>query len=320
MIQLLRHHEIDQARWAACLAGAHQALVYAQAWYLDVVCGKNWEALVEIQDGAYVSVFPLPVKMLLGQKRMYQPLFTQQLGLVLTPASQKTSIIEYLALLPYRYAAVQYQMPWPGATNVPLSAPWQWRFRPNYELPLDKSYAQIRQQYSTNLRRNLTKASAFPLVLETTTSIEPLLSLFQRTKGQELPELRPRHYQKLAQLHQAAHRQGVGQVYEVREAGEVVAAAFMLYTPQRLTFLFGASSPQGRRRNAMAFLLDQLIREEAGTGKTFDFEGSEVPGVAKFYSGFGAQPVPYLSLSLQSKRTTVQWTLNVFTSLAKRLR
>ncbi|AKQ47360.1 hypothetical protein TH63_19625 [Rufibacter radiotolerans] len=320
MIQLLRHHEIDQTRWANCLARAYQPLVYAQAWYLDVVCGNNWEALVEIQGEAYVSVFPLPVKTLLVQKRVYQPLFTQQLGLITTPASQETTIEDYLALLPSSYAAVQYQLPWPTALPVTLPEPWHWRFRPNYELSLAPAYPDIQQQYSINLRRNLQKTAATSLKVGKIDSIDALLSLFQRTKGRELPELRPRHYQKLEQLHQAAQRQGVGQVYEVRQEEELLAAAFVLHTPHRVTFLFGASSLEGRRRNAIAFLLDQIIRQEAGSGKTFDFEGSEVPGVAKFYSGFGAQPVPYLSLSLQSKRTTVQWTLNVFTSLAKRLR
>lgn len=321
MIHLLRHHEIDPHKWDACLQQATRPLVYAQSWYLNVVCGNTWEALVEVQEnGAYVSLFPLPVKSFLGQKQVYQPWFTQQLGLFLTAQSQKTEIAEYLALLPIYYKAVQYQLPWPALEPVLLPQPWQWRLRPNYELSLAPDYASLSQAYSTNLRRNLKKAHAQAPLLVRSPSIDALLKLFRQTKGPEIPELKPRHYQTLRQLHAQASKHAMGEVWEVQLNGNVLAAAFMLKNADRTTFLFGASSAEGRANGAMPLLLDFLIKEEAGTGKTFDFEGSEVPGVAKFYGSFGAQPVPYLSLSLNSNRHVLPWPLTVFISLAKRLR
>ncbi|WP_223808797.1 GNAT family N-acetyltransferase [Rufibacter hautae] len=320
MIQLLRHHEIDFARWETCLQNAGESLVYLQAWYLEVVCSGEWEALVEIQADAYVSVFPLPVRRFLGTKKVYQPLFTQQLGLVVTAGSQHTSAEEYLSLAASLFGQVQYQMPWPEEAALNLTEPWTWRRRPNYELRLAPVYAEIRENYAINLRRNLKKTSQEQLTLVPTESIQPLLELFQNTKGKELPELRPRHYQKLAVLYAQAKQHGVGEVWEVHRQNKLLAAAFILRTAQRTTFLFGASSAEGRTHNAMAFLLDQLLQQEAGSGKTFDFEGSEVPGVAKFYAGFGAQPVSYVSLSLQPNPSVLSWTPNVFRFLARHLR
>ncbi|WP_181307776.1 GNAT family N-acetyltransferase [Rufibacter sp. XAAS-G3-1] len=320
MIQVLRHHEINFARWAACLLSAPEPLVYLQAWYLDVVCGGQWEALVEVQDDEYVSLFPLPVKKLLGSKKVYQPLFTQQLGLVTTPASRHKAVEEYLAFLPELYTQVQYQMALPKGASLELPEPWVFRLRPNYELSLAAEYAVLRQHYTTNHRRNLKKAETTQLVLVSATTISPLLGLFQSTKGKELPYLRPRHYQKLEKLYRQAQKEGVGEVWEVRNQNKLLAAAFILRTAHRITFLFGASAAEGRTRNAMAFLLDQLMQQEGGSGKTFDFEGSEVPGVANFYAGFGAQPVMYVSLSSKPKPTTLQWPPTVFTFLAKHLR
>ncbi|GGK84789.1 GNAT family N-acetyltransferase [Rufibacter glacialis] len=319
MIHLLRHHEIDFVRWQACLRKAPEPLVYLQAWYLEVVCAGRWEALVERQGEEYVSLFPLPVKKWLGRKKVYQPLFTQQLGLVITPESQHRAVEEYLALLPDRYAQVHYQMPVPPA-SLNLSPPWAWRERPNYELSLAPAYALLLQNYSTNLKRNLKAAAKNGLVVAPATSITPLLRLFQETKGKELPGLKARHYQRLAKLYQRAAQEGVGEVWEVRAQNNLLAAAFILRTTHRVTFLFGASSPEGRQKKAMAFLLDQLVQQEAGSGKTFDFEGSEVPGVANFYASFGAQPVKYVSLSCQSKPFALQWTSTVSTFLARHLR
>jgi hypothetical protein len=41
------------------------------------------------------------------------------------------------------------------------------------------------------------------------------------------------------------------------------------------------------------FLFDQLIREFAGQDLILDFEGSDLPGVARFYQKFGPQNQPF---------------------------
>ncbi|MBC3540405.1 GNAT family N-acetyltransferase [Rufibacter sediminis] len=320
MIHLLRRDALNETRWKTCLQKAHQPLVYVQFWYLEAVCAGQWAALVEMQGEEYVSLFPVPVRRRLGQASVYQPLFTQQLGLVLTPTSQHRTVEEYLNVLTAAYPRGQYQMPLASINPSALPETWFWRLRPNYELSLTPDYAALRQNYSSNLRRNLQKAHKEPFTLQPTASITALIELFRSTKGQELPELRSRHYQRLVALHDRARQEKAGQVWEVRSGNNLLAAAFMLTTPDRITFLFGASSARGRQQNAMAYLLDQLIQRAAGSGKTFDFEGSEVPGVANFYAGFGAQPVSYVSLSLQSNLSALQWTPTVFSFLARHLR
>ena len=50
---------------------------------------------------------------------------------------------------------------------------------------------------------------------------------------------------------------------------------------------------KGRKTEANYFLIAQVLREWAGNDLLFDFEGSEIPGVALFYEKFGAQLQPY---------------------------
>jgi len=45
-------------------------------------------------------------------------------------------------------------------------------------------------------------------------------------------------------------------------------------------------------------LFDHLILQFAGHGMTFDFEGSENPGIARFYKSFGAEKVHYYRLKI----------------------
>jgi hypothetical protein len=321
MLQLLTHNQIDRAQWEACLAQTENPLVYAHAWYLDVVCKKQWHAIVEVQNSGYVSLFPVPVSAFFGSKSVVMPLFVQQLGLFLTKESQHRNPETYFKILAENYDKLLYQMPARNFEPANLNARWQWRHRPNYELALVEPYEVLRQRYSSNdLKRNLKKAVAAQLEKKPAASMKCLIQLFRQNKGLELTDLKERHYRRLEKLFQRAQQEGAGSVWEAWYGDEVVAAAFFLRTPQRTTYVFGASNQLGRKVAAMAFLLDLAIREEAGSGKTFDFEGSEIPGVAKFYANFGAQPVPYLSLTLQPLPSATQWILNACTSLRKRLR
>ena len=48
--------------------------------------------------------------------------------------------------------------------------------------------------------------------------------------------------------------------------------------------------------NAMAFLIDSFIKEHAEQHLVLDFEGSMIPGVARFYESFGGQKHRYFQL------------------------
>jgi hypothetical protein len=46
----------------------------------------------------------------------------------------------------------------------------------------------------------------------------------------------------------------------------------------------------------MFLLIDQFLCNKSGENQIFDFEGSNIPGIARFYAGFGASPITYYSV------------------------
>ncbi|WP_337068448.1 hypothetical protein, partial [Pontibacter sp. 13R65] len=52
---------------------------------------------------------------------------------------------------------------------------------------------------------------------------------------------------------------------------------------------------------------DSCIRQYAGTNRIFDFEGSMIPSVAKFYANFGGKPTTYVSLAKQHLPWYLAW-------------
>lgn len=76
-IRYLKHNEIDKIKWDHTIKNSFNHLPYAYSWYLDCVC-PNWHALVTEN---YEFVFPITLRRKAGVKYLYQPYFTQQLGL-----------------------------------------------------------------------------------------------------------------------------------------------------------------------------------------------------------------------------------------------
>jgi hypothetical protein len=305
-------HALNLSQWEACLAQSPEDLLYAQAWYLDVVCAR-WSAVVEVQDGCYVSVLPLPEKHTAGLRQVYQPFFTQQLGLFTTPASRHTRVEAYLALIPGSYWRVSLQLNTRNRLDPGTAGPeFKLKQRTTYHLALDRPYETIWQGYSQNQKRNIRKGADCCRVVPG--DMDRLLALFRENKGPQVPELGEKDYARLARLYQEIDRRHCGQVLELWAAAELLAAGLFLCSGRYVVYLFGASTAAGRRQAAMARLLDWVIRQQAGSGRILDFEGSDIPGLAKFYAGFGARPVPYVSLRRHSIPFLPSWLNKKFLS------
>lgn len=312
-LRYLRHSQLNLPAWDACVAAATTAVPYAQAWWLQATAGR-WDAVVETgADGGYRSVLPLPRKRRPWGREVYQPAFTQQLGLLTTAASEHKALPDYLRLLPGRYARFYAQLhdgqPAPAVLPGYALTP-----RTTYHLPLAPAADVLCQGYAADyqrrLRQNLTRE--LPLLVKPLTDISPLIDLFRHTKG-PAAGLQERHYTQLRQLSASARHHGQALLLAVYapEAGvptELLAAALFVRYRERLVYLFAAASPAGKQRGAPLLLLDHVIRQHAGTpGLVLDFEGGMIPSIARFFANFGAVPVPYAALTLTQKPWYLRW-------------
>ena len=99
MIQFFSHKEINKRKWDECISSSVNGRVYAYSWYLDIVTDQ-WDAL--ILDN-YQAVFPLPFRRKCGIDYVYQPVFTQQLGLFSQAPLSPSLLEEFLAQIPARF-------------------------------------------------------------------------------------------------------------------------------------------------------------------------------------------------------------------------
>jgi hypothetical protein len=297
-LKYLSHRSIDFDKWDLCVSEAYNSRIYANSWFLDRTA-VEWDALVL---GDYEYVMPLPVRRKLGILYVYQPLYSQQLGIFPPPTPQVA--VAFLESLQHRYRFIDIQM---NSLNLPVRDLKDVVFtrRKNYLLHVGAEYHAIEDAYTNNTRRNIIKAGANHLSFAEGIPMEAYLEF----KQQNLPvKLSKEGMQKLKSIIAYCLYKGIGEIEGVYSAGNnLCAAVFFCRWKERVIYMNAVSSEEGKETRAMFFLIDKFIQSVAGQDIAIDFEGSMIPGIARFFEGFGASPEVYYQLNYNRLPAFLSW-------------
>jgi hypothetical protein len=292
-IQFLSYSAIDKNRWDKTIEASRNYLPYAFSWYLDVV-SPQWEALV---SDDYRFVFPLTWKTKFFIKYLYQPYFTQQLGLFSAEFIDDKILHAFLKSIPSNIRFTEINLNYANSFSVPA---FQSTVKTNLELDLMQPYSIIRKNYSDNIKRNITKAEKSNLQLVENCPLQDVIQLFKEGKGAELDNFKPKHYQMLETLYSVLKSKQSCNVMGVTQNGKIITGAFFVVTDKRIIFLFSGNSAMGKQSGAMHFLIDKMMSKYSDTQRIFDFEGSNNADLARFYRSFGSLENVYLHLKKNS--------------------
>jgi hypothetical protein len=106
LINYIKHTDIDKNKWNRCISAANNSIIYAYAWYLDIV-SPNWDALV-LND--YEAVMPLTHRKKYFLSYLFQPFFTQQLGVFSKKESQALLVQEFLNAIPTKFKLIDINL------------------------------------------------------------------------------------------------------------------------------------------------------------------------------------------------------------------
>ncbi len=290
MIQYLKQEDIDHKKWDACIDKALNSYIYAYSWYLDIVAGE-WDALIEDD---YQSVFPLPFREKMGIKYIYQPIFSQQLGLFSQRINSNEKLEDFLNAIPDSFKLIELNL---NKHHIPkVKTKVEIKENINIELELSRHYDMLYANYSTNLKRNIKKAAKNKLQQIPNIKPEELIRLFKENKGSEVSAYTDLDYTRLGRLIYRLIHKGLAKIYSVGSTeNNLLAAALFVKSKGRYIFLFSGLSEEGKQKGAMPFLIDSFIKEHSSSEFILDFEGSNDINLAKFYRSFGANDYNYYS-------------------------
>jgi hypothetical protein len=296
-IVYVSHAKIDKQKWNACIHVAINGLVYASSDFLDAM-SPGWDALV---CGDYKAVMPVTWRSKMGFRYVCQPAFAQQLGVIYTNEKYRAVIPSFLSKLAIEYKLVEIFLNFDNVSE-PLPAKHQ-----NFVLPLDRSHEAIRLNYKNDLLKNLKRTEKFNLQYTIQTSATEAIQLYKQYYGKRM-HIREVDFESLTALAHSWIENGKAFVREVRlPSGKLLSTGLFLKDEKRIYNIASTTLPDGRTLEANHFLMDALIKEFAGTGLLLDFEGSDLPGVARFYQKFSPIAQPYAFWKSNRLPTWMKW-------------
>ena len=282
-IKYTTYKNIDKAKWDNCILNATNHLIYAEAWYLDIVCPENWNALI-LND--YEAVMPLPLKSKMGLTYVQQPIWTQQLGVFSTLKVTEQLTKTFLQAIPKKMVMVSLNL-----NEINLVSNIELVSKTNLILDLNNSYETLKSNFSSNTKRNINKANKGGLAFDLNS--KDVNGFFDFFKSNIQNTISDTELNILINLVEFSINNNKGFLALVMQENEIVAASFMLKSNKRIIYRTGTSNQKGKQLKAMFLLVNELIQQHANSNCKLDFEGSEIKGVARFYKGFGSQNTPY---------------------------
>ncbi len=280
-----KRNELNIEKWDTCIDASSNGLIYAQSWWLDTMA-DNWDALV---IGDYEVVMPLTWRRKWGIKYLYQPAFTQQLG-VISAQDISTDMVEAFidtAKKYFRFAEINLNFK--NKVNGSIA-------RNNFVLDLNRPYEEIRSGYKKNLRRNLEKADIGELNYrhyDGKNDTNDIIGLFKKTYfNNRKMGVQNDDFELLKGVFSKGYF-NYTQVRAITNEDNIHSAVCFLKDRKRLYFLLPVSPVAMRNSSAGHLLVDRIINEFSLQNFIFDFEGSDLPGVSQFYQGYGSENQPF---------------------------
>jgi hypothetical protein len=282
MIRYLANKEINREKWDACIENACFETIYPYSWYLDLV-SPGWEGLV-MRD--YEAVFPLTWKKKYGIFYVVQPVLSQQLGVFSPEKPSGVEIQFFLQRIPEKYKHVDICL---NSSNEVRGQEFKILKRVNYELKTDRSPEDIISDYSANTKRNIKRALQEKISIQNI-DVRSYLELRQES---DKAGFKKGHYDWLDNLFSGIINRGKGEITGAFSGDRLCAAVIWAFAKTRHIYLNAVSNEAGKEKRAMFLLVDHYIHKSAGRNILLDFEGSMIPGIARFFEGFGASEMNY---------------------------
>lgn len=275
--------------------------IFEQPWWMDAVAPGNWESAEIRQNGKIIARLPYVKEKRYGFKVLGMPPYTQTLGYWIDETGAKNA---------KRYARHKDLIndlinQLPNGYNVDISLdhdcsylfPFKWN---GYRLEMAYSYRleeisdleQLWNGLADNIRREIKKAQK-KLVIEKDRSINDLISMQCKTFERQGRKFNG-HVELLRRLDEALIGHNARQLLcAVDEDGRIHAASYFVFDSNCCYYLIGGADPELRNSGASSLLMWEGIKFASTVSNSFDFEGSMIEPIERFFRAFGGIPTPY---------------------------
>ena len=288
--------------------------LFSQAWWLDATAGEGvWDVALVEKGGTIVAAMPYVTRQRYGFTLLGQPALTQTLGPWLRETEGKSStrlaqhkdwLQALIAQLP-PFAHFTQNWHWQMSNWLPFYwAGFQQTTRYTYILQELSDEQELWQGLQENIRREIKKAgNRLQLRVRDDLTVDDFLVLNRMTFARQNMAL-PYTEAFVHQLDQACAARQARKIFIAEDAqGRRHAGVYIVWDGNSAYYLMGGGDPELRNSGATSLCMWEAIKFAATVTQRFDFEGSMIEPVEKFFRAFGAQQTPYFTVSKTPSRT-----------------
>ncbi|ABU56887.1 GNAT family N-acetyltransferase [Roseiflexus castenholzii] len=298
--------------------------IFHQAWWLDAVAPNSWGEITVEQGGKIQARLPYVIKQKYGLKIITMPPLTPFLGPWIRNAKgkyvnrlsvEKELIGELFERIPQFDLFLQN-----FHHSVTNWQPLYWKeFQQTthytYLIPdltnLDKVWENLKE----SARREIRKATyRFNLMVRTDLNIDDFLDLHIRTFRRQGKEL-PYPVSLVQRLDETCLKYNTRKIFIAEDVqGRRHAGVYIVWDEDSAYYLMGGGDPELRSSGATSLCMWEAIKFASTVTKSFDFEGSMIEPIERFFRSFGAYQTPYFqvmkynSLPLKIYADVRSWT------------
>jgi hypothetical protein len=291
--------------------------LFQQPWWLDAVAPGRWAEVTVERGGQTVARLPFVVR---GPRRMRvltQPPLTPFLGpwAARSPGAKYAKGLgdemELMAELEARLpAAAAFRQSFPP--SVPGVLPFIWagyraEVRYTYRLEGLASEQRLWDGLGGNIRREIRKARKC-LEVRDDLGIEEFYAAWAKTFHRQ--RLAAPDRALLERVEAACVPRGARTaLFACDESGRVHAVAYVVSDERAAYYLMGGADPDLRTSGASSLLMWEAIMRARSVVDVFDFEGSMLRPVERFFRAFGGRLTPYHYVSRTTRPAAVALTV-----------
>ena len=275
--------------------------IFMTDWWMDAVCaGKQWDTLiVQDEQGEILAAMPYLLRKRLWTRYIVMPQMTQIGGPwlredVLQDKEKRqevcTLIADELKKLGVAYYYQHFSLNSPAALAF-KDLKFKLKDRITYRIEDLTDLDSIIDSFSKNKKRQLQKALS--LHTERGLNVEDFYRFHMdclQEKGKQISYVR----EFLLVLERKTSRIKQSEIIAIRNADNVLlAAAFVVWDRNSMYYLIPCYSEKHKASGASALLVLECLKLAREKGVAFDFEGSQIKGIANHYKQFGSKATSY---------------------------
>lgn len=287
--------------------------IFSQPWWMDIVSGKEcWDVSIVEKGNQIVAAMPYYIKSYYGMRTLVQPPLTQHNGPWLKNvessyakklAREKDLMSELIEGLP-DFAIFKQSWSYKLTNWLPFYwSGFQQTTRYSYVIEDLSDLDEIWSKFQTKIRTDIRKSTQrFGLKIEENPDIESFIRLNNMVFDRQ-GVARPYSAELVRALYQGAtERQQCRLFIASDDEGNQHASVLLIWDSQSAYYLMGGGDPNLRNSGATSLCIWESIKFASRVTKVYDFEGSMMEPVERFFRGFGAVQRPYYTLSKTNSR------------------